>query len=211
MRQVGVSLYGFGEFSGIVAFLFLFHIHSFLFQENMKVLLRLVCLIAVLIPSLEAGKLSISSCSCLLRNLLLRTHEVPSLTELFLFLTCFCWIPEQPASLSQNCTVHSLIYGLGNWGTVRLRAQARLASVRAGAKIQASNVKARPPPTLLLIEECDRRSWLSFRRGVKCSHYEPTAESHQEIVLCFFVFVFFSLASFRQHNYFEVHSYCINR
>lgn len=95
---------------------------------------------------------------------------------------------------------------------MRLRAQAHLASVREGAKIQASNVKDRPPPTLLLIEECDRRSWLSFRRGVQCSHYEPTAESHQEIVLCVFVFVFvfFSLASFRQHNYFEVHSYCIN-
>lgn len=65
---MGVSVYGFRDFSGIVTFLFLFHIHSSLFQENMKVLLRLVCFIAVLISSLEAGKLSISSCSCLLRN-----------------------------------------------------------------------------------------------------------------------------------------------
>lgn len=89
---------------------------------------------------------------------------------------------------------------------MRLRVQAHIANVRAGAKIQASNVKARPPPTLLLIEECDGRSWLSLRRGVKCSCYEPIAESHQEMAL----FVCFSPASFSQHNFFEIHSYGIN-
>lgn len=65
---MGVSVYGFRDFSEVVTFSFLFHVHSSLFQENMKELLRLVCFIAILISSLEAGKLSISSCSCLLKN-----------------------------------------------------------------------------------------------------------------------------------------------
>ena len=37
-----------------------------------------------------------------------------------------------------------------------LEAQAHIASVRAGAKVQVSNVRAKPSPTLLLIEECDK-------------------------------------------------------
>ena len=52
---MGVSVCGFRDFSGIVTFLFWFFFDFCLFQENMKVLLRL-CFIAVLISSLEAGK-----------------------------------------------------------------------------------------------------------------------------------------------------------
>lgn len=187
---------------GIVTFKIFFFIPLFL-QENMKVLLRLACFIVVLMSSLEAGKLRISLCFCLMRKICYLAYR-NTFPNRVLLLTCVCGLLGIEPSGHRTAMLHSLSHLCFLFSHLRIGKlrPSEVKNLRSCSSFQSKSLN--PNLQYLVRASCHfvadgrvqyGKSWHCLGGSDKCSLYEPTAKSHQEIKGLFLVFSIHFLSS----------------